>query len=64
MHKVNVLRIKRKCLLRADAWYARSKARIERMLGRFWNGKRFVGYAPDGTVLDSESLLFFRPSGV
>ena len=31
------------------------------MIERFWNGTRFVGYAPDGTALETESLLFYRP---
>ena len=45
----------------SDAWYARSRDRIERMVDRFWTGTRFVGFAPDGTTLDTESLLFYRP---
>ncbi len=45
----------------AEAWYERSRERIGRMIERFWNGTRFVGYAPDGTALETESLLFFRP---
>jgi hypothetical protein len=31
------------------------------MIAAFWNGRRFIGRAPDGAVLDSESLLFYRP---
>ena len=45
----------------SEVWYARSRARIDRMIAAFWNGRRFIGRAPDGTVLDSESLLFYRP---
>ena len=45
----------------SEVWYARSRARIERMIAAFWNGRRFIGRAPDGAVLDSESLLFYRP---
>ncbi len=45
----------------AQPWYARSRARIARMIAAFWNGKRFVGYAADGAVIDTESLLFYRP---
>ncbi len=45
----------------AEAWYARSRARIARMIERFWDGTRFVGYAADGALLRSESLLFYRP---
>ena len=45
----------------ADTWYARSKARIDRMLAAFWNGRRFVGRAPDGSAIETESLLFYRP---
>ena len=45
----------------APDWYARSRERIGRMLDAFWNGRRFVGRGPDGTVIDTESLLFYRP---
>jgi len=45
----------------ARFWQARSEERISRMLERYWNGKRFVGYTPEGDVLDTESLVFFRP---
>ena len=45
----------------AEPWYARSRARIERMLAAFWNGKRFVGRDNAGAVIDTASLLFYRP---
>ena len=45
----------------AEPWYARSRARIARMLDRFWDGSRFIGRAPDGSEIRTESLLFFRP---
>lgn len=46
---------------RAD-WYARSKARIERMISAFWNGKRFVGrVAESGAKIEDESIVFYRP---
>ena len=46
----------------AADWYARSRARIGRMIAAFWNGKRFIGRVPGtGEVLESESLLFYRP---
>ena len=45
----------------AEPWYARSRARIERMLAAFWNGKRFVGRDSAGAVIDTASLLFYRP---
>ena len=45
----------------AEPWYARSRARIERMIDAFWDGSRFIGRAPDGTAIRTESLLFYRP---
>lgn len=45
----------------AEPWYARSRARIARMLSAFWRGGRFVALAPDGTPIETESLLFYRP---
>ena len=46
----------------AASWYARSRARIRRMLDAFWNGRRFVGRVPgSGEVVETESLLFYRP---
>ena len=45
----------------AEPWYARSRARIEGMLDRFWDGSRFIGRAPDGSEIRTESLLFYRP---
>ena len=45
----------------AEPWYRRSRARIERMIDVFWNGARFIGRAPGGTVIDTASLLFYRP---
>ena len=44
------------------AWLERSSARIARMVERFWNGTRFVGFVPgSGKVIETESLLFYRP---
>ena len=45
----------------AEPWYTRSRARIGRILDSFWTGSRFVGRAPGGTVIDTASLLFYRP---
>ena len=46
----------------AEAWYAASRARIARMIERFWNGTRFVGYdGVTGAAIETESLLFYRP---
>ena len=45
----------------AELWFSRSRARIARMLETFWDGKRFIGRAPDGSAIKSESLLFYRP---
>ena len=45
----------------AEPWYVRSRTRIGHMLDRFWDGSRFIGRAPDGSEIRTESLLFFRP---
>lgn len=46
----------------AEPWYARSRARIERMIDEFWNGRRFVGRDPlSGAAVETQSLLFYRP---
>ena len=46
----------------AEEWYARSRARIERMLAAFWDGSRFIGRVPGAdTAILSDSLLFYRP---
>ena len=46
----------------ADGWYTRSRARIDRMVDGFWDGKRFVGRVPgSGEAICCDSLLFYRP---
>ena len=45
-----------------DKWYAKSKARIQKILDTFWNGERFVGLDHETkAVIDTQSLQFYRP---
>lgn len=42
-------------------WYEKSRALIDRLIARFWNGERFVAYdhyAPE-RVIDTESIQFY-----
>ncbi len=44
-----------------DAWFARSKDLIDRLIKTFWNGERFIGLA-DGSheVIDTAAIMFYR----
>lgn len=45
-----------------EAWHAKSRARVSRLLDRFWNGERFVGYDHETKeTIDPKSLQFYRP---
>ena len=45
-----------------DAWHAKSRERIRRLLDTFWNGERFVGFDHETKeTIDSKSLQFYRP---
>lgn len=45
-----------------DAWFAKSKDIIQKMIDTFWNGERFIGLV-DGTheVIDTAAIMFYRP---
>lgn len=45
-----------------EKWYAKSKERIEKIVEKFWNGKRFVGFDHEtGGEIGTASLTFYRP---
>ena len=45
-----------------EKWYAKSKDRIAKLLEKFWNGERFVGFDHETkAVIDTQSIQFYRP---
>ena len=45
-----------------DKWYAKSKDRIQKIVEKFWNGERFVGFDHETkAVIGTASLSFYRP---
>ena len=45
-----------------EKWYAKSKDRIQKMLDKFWNGERFIGFDHETKgVIDTQSIQFYRP---
>lgn len=45
-----------------EKWYAKSRDRIAKILEKFWNGERFVGFDHEtSAVIDTQSIQFYRP---
>jgi len=45
-----------------EGWKKKAQELIDKMVGKFWNGDRFVAYDHEtGEVIDIDSLHFYRP---